>query len=145
MAQLKIKFSLVKSGFGGFVKREICGLVGERIRAIRKNKDLTIEELAFKSEVHPNYLGDLERGLRNPSLINMEKIARGLDVPIHALLKTEDPEHSRRKQVEQDSVNEKLVAYLSKISKSHSKPEIKLIVKLVKNISNYLKAPKNRG
>jgi len=56
--------------------------VGKRIRQFRQEMGFTIEELAFKAQLHPNYLGDIERGDRNPSLKNLNKIADGLGKPI---------------------------------------------------------------
>ena len=53
-------------------------LVGKKIRRLRLESGFTIEELAFRSQLHPNYLGDIERGKRNPTLANLKKIAEGL-------------------------------------------------------------------
>lgn len=61
-------------------------LVGGNIRRLRLANALTIEELAFRAQLHPNYLGDLERGRRNPSLVNLKKIADGLKKPLTELL-----------------------------------------------------------
>lgn len=61
-------------------------LVGRNIRRFRLADGLTIEELAFRAQLHPNYLGDVERGRRNPSLINLKKIADGLKKPLTELL-----------------------------------------------------------
>ena len=58
---------------------------GIRIRKLRKISKLSIEELAFRADINKNYLSDVERGKRNLSLKAIEKIARGLNVPIEAL------------------------------------------------------------
>ncbi len=60
----------------------ITKAVGARIRSLRQRKDLTIEELAFHCAIHPNYLGDIERGRKNLSLESLAKIAEGLHIPI---------------------------------------------------------------
>ncbi|MFH1619768.1 MAG: helix-turn-helix domain-containing protein [bacterium] len=67
------------------MNRNSRSLVGGKIRQFRMRAGLTIEELAFRAGVHHNYLGDLERGNRNPSLANLEKIARGLKVSLREL------------------------------------------------------------
>ena len=58
---------------------------GERVRNLRKLSNISIEELAFRCDLNRNYLSDVERGTRNLSLKAIEKIARGLNVPIDAL------------------------------------------------------------
>ena len=58
---------------------------GIRVRQLRKLSNLSIEELAFRSDINKNYLSDVERGKRNISLRGIEKIAKGLNVPIDAL------------------------------------------------------------
>ena len=58
---------------------------GIRVRQLRKLSNLSIEELAFRSNINKNYLSDVERGKRNISLKGIEKIAKGLNVPIDAL------------------------------------------------------------
>lgn len=52
---------------------------GERIRQLRRAKDWSQEELAVKSELHPTYIGGIERGERNLGLDNILKLARALD------------------------------------------------------------------
>ena len=58
---------------------------GERVRNLRKLACLSIEELAFRSDLNRNYLSDVERGKRNISLVAISKIAKGLNVPLDAL------------------------------------------------------------
>ena len=58
---------------------------GERVRNLSKLSNISIEELAFRCDLNRNYLSDVERGRRNLSLLAINKIAKGLDVPIDAL------------------------------------------------------------
>ena len=58
---------------------------GKRVRSLRKLASLSIEELAFRSGLNRNYISDVERGTRNISLKAIDKIAKGLNVPIEAL------------------------------------------------------------
>ena len=72
-------------------REEINTAVGSRIRGLRLKAGLTIEELAFRSRLHHNYLGDIERGRRNPALANLARIAAGLSVPVRSLFPEEAP------------------------------------------------------
>lgn len=59
--------------------------LGMRIRYLRKKKKMSIEDLAIISDINRNYLGDLERGKRNPTIRILEKISNGLGVSISEL------------------------------------------------------------
>ncbi|SCZ00045.1 Helix-turn-helix [Paenibacillus polysaccharolyticus] len=61
--------------------------VGERIRAIRKAKGLTQQQLAELSGLDDAYIGSVERGERNFSIDTLEKIVNGLHVPISDLFR----------------------------------------------------------
>lgn len=58
---------------------------GKRIKYLRKLKKVSQEELAFRCNLNKNYLGDVERGKRNPTLMVIEKIASGLDISLAEL------------------------------------------------------------
>jgi transcriptional regulator with XRE-family HTH domain len=47
---------------------------------------LTQEQLAFEAEIDLTYMGGIERGKRNPSLMVMGRIAKALSVPLPKLL-----------------------------------------------------------
>ena len=59
---------------------------GKKVREIRLGKKLSQGKLAKILEVHPTYISGIERGLRNPSLITLEKIAKALGVSIEDLI-----------------------------------------------------------
>ena len=61
--------------------------LGKTIRALRLAKGWTQEELAECSNLHPTYIGGIERGERNVGLDNLIKIARALQVSASALLR----------------------------------------------------------
>lgn len=60
---------------------------GERVRELRKLKGLSQEALALACDLDRTYIGGVERGERNISLINIHKIANALSVPPSELLK----------------------------------------------------------
>mgnify|MGYP001590633421 CR=1 FL=1 len=68
-----------------FMKSNIKTEIGMRIRTLRQEKGLTIEELAHSAGVHPNYLGEAERGKKNFSITTLEKLAKALEAPVSEL------------------------------------------------------------
>jgi transcriptional regulator with XRE-family HTH domain len=61
--------------------------LGRRIQFLRLQKKLTQEELAYNCAINKNYLSDLERGTRNPSLAILLRICDGLDISLEELFK----------------------------------------------------------
>ena len=61
--------------------------LGMRVRYLRKQKGMSQLELSLDSGVNKNYISDLERGDRNPTLIVLERIANSLDVTLEELFK----------------------------------------------------------
>lgn len=61
--------------------------LGMRIRYLRKQKNLSIEDLSLEANINKNYLSDLERGTRNPTLKILAKLAYSLDISLEELLK----------------------------------------------------------
>ncbi|MBI4517501.1 MAG: helix-turn-helix transcriptional regulator [Deltaproteobacteria bacterium] len=60
-------------------------LIGQRIKELRKARGLSQEALAEKMDVHPKYLGAVERGEQNPTIDFLEKVATALKVDLPAL------------------------------------------------------------
>ena len=60
--------------------------LGENIRAQRRQRGLSQEKLAEKAELHPVYVGSVERGEENVSIDSLMRIARALKVSLHVLV-----------------------------------------------------------
>ena len=67
------------------VNTDIRNRFGDRIRELRTAKGFSQEKLAEMATMHWTYLGGIERGERNPTLINIEKLATALDVSLPEL------------------------------------------------------------
>lgn len=64
--------------------------VGLNVRQLREKKGWSQEELAFETGMHRTYISGIERGVRNPTVIVVEKIAVKLEVKPSRLLQSLD-------------------------------------------------------
>lgn len=63
------------------------------MKRLRLDKKLTQENLAEGAGLHPNYISSVERGERNISICNIERIAYALGVHITELFIDEEKQH----------------------------------------------------
>lgn len=68
-------------------------MLGPRIREIRQQKGMTLNELSQKTQLTASYLSQLERDIIEPSLSSLRKISIALEVPIYTFLAEETKEH----------------------------------------------------
>jgi transcriptional regulator with XRE-family HTH domain len=59
--------------------------LGQAIRTLRQEKNLSQEALGHKAEIHPTWISHIESGRINPTWGNVRRIAGGLDVPLEKL------------------------------------------------------------
>lgn len=71
---------------------------GKAVRRRRRELDLSQEELAERAELHRTYISSIERGRMNPSLENVEKLAKALDISISALFANYGIEASKQSE-----------------------------------------------
>jgi len=65
---------------------DILKKFGNKVREIRKEKGISQEELAYKAELHRTYIGMIERGEKNITIKNIEKLAKALGVTMKELV-----------------------------------------------------------
>lgn len=68
------------------MKEPILVQFGQRIRQLRKARQLSQEQLAELTGFHRNYIGMVERGERNPALVNIEIFANSFGLSLDELL-----------------------------------------------------------
>lgn len=66
---------------------DVLTTLGMRIRFLRTQKKMSIEDLALLADINKNYLSDLERGVRNPTVKVLKKIANALECDLSNLFK----------------------------------------------------------
>jgi transcriptional regulator with XRE-family HTH domain len=83
--------------------------LGQRLRALRKQRGLSQERLGQRSGLSGKFIGEVERGEKSISMDSLYHVATALGVPIRALT---DVQPNRRNQVPGEEV-EKIYALLS--------------------------------
>lgn len=73
---------------------EVRRRVGLNVRYLREARGLSQEALAFECGLHRTYISGVERGIRNPTVVVLEKIAKALKAPSSRLL--DEPGDRRR-------------------------------------------------
>lgn len=74
---------------------DIKKIFGKNVRTYRETKGLSQEKLAHLCGLHRTYIGSIERGERNISLGNIQKIANALQVEIIDLFKGIDAKKNK--------------------------------------------------
>lgn len=97
--------------------------LGLRIKDLRKKKKLTQDELSELSEMNGKHLGEVERGIINISIQNLDKIAESLGVPLLTLLEIEH--HKSKEELAQD---------IAKMVEEASHDQTQLIHRIVTDI-----------
>jgi transcriptional regulator with XRE-family HTH domain len=77
-------------------QKRLADYIGLTVRRLRMDREFTLQALADESGVSKSYLGDIEKGRKNPTTDVLEAIADALGVPprrllYHAALDEEDP------------------------------------------------------
>lgn len=72
--------------------------LGEAVRALRKERGLSLEALADRAGLSDNYIGDMERGERNVSVRALWQIADGLGVSAWELMRDAEKPSGRGKR-----------------------------------------------
>lgn len=66
--------------------RDLLSAIGETLRSIRNERNLTLRQVSEGSHVSVSYLAEIERGEKDPSSRVLESVAAGLDIEVSELL-----------------------------------------------------------
>lgn len=69
-------------------------MIGEKLKRIRANRGLALDDVAALTDVSKPMLGQIERGQSIPTVTTLWKIATGLKVPLSAFLEQQETEYS---------------------------------------------------
>ncbi|MEY8841106.1 helix-turn-helix domain-containing protein [Cribrihabitans sp. XS_ASV171] len=69
---------------------DIKAVVGRNVKQHREAKGLSQEQLAFEADLHRTYVSGVERGVRNPTVLIVAKLANALGVEPSKLLELND-------------------------------------------------------
>ena len=64
---------------------------GRSLRSNRKQRKLSQDDLAEAAKLSRNYVSDIERGVRNPSLLALVRLSRALRLPLRDMLEDVEP------------------------------------------------------
>ena len=68
------------------MNEDVCVRFGEKLRNIRLELGYSQEELSFKAGLHRTYISSVERGERNISIVNIQKLADALGLKMKDLM-----------------------------------------------------------
>ena len=68
----------------------ILAALGQNVRRRREARELTQEKLAERASLDPTYISGIERGLRNPGIKNVARLAKALGLSTSELCKGVD-------------------------------------------------------
>ena len=74
---------------------ELLVAFGQAVRRLRTDRGLSQERLAEDVGIHRTYIGDLERGLRNVGLLNVDRVAHALRTDLAGLMSEVEVERRR--------------------------------------------------
>lgn len=61
---------------------EIKAKIGQRIKFLREQLSMSQKDLAYSADLDRSYIASVENGCRNISIVNIEKIAIALNIPL---------------------------------------------------------------
>jgi transcriptional regulator with XRE-family HTH domain len=109
--------------------------LGNRIRALRKSHSLSQEELAELANLHPTYVGKMERATLNASILSFQRVARALKMPLSKVV-----EIPSKAEEEKDAILQKISARL----RSKDMKFLRLVDRITDDLCGFVELPKKK-
>lgn len=87
---------------------DIARIVGDRIRTLRNERSWSQEELAHRADIHPSYMGQLERGEKSATLDSLSKIVDAFEITFEEFFRFIRPEYRNKETATLSSILHKL-------------------------------------
>ena len=101
---------------------EIAHVVGNKLRQLRQSAGLSLEACSERAEMSVTFLGEIERGRKEPSLRTLMKLSRAMGIPLQSMIAGLDSEEPD--VVSKGQLLERLGAILAE---HYSEPEARAI------------------
>lgn len=69
---------------------DVCQKLGLRVQQLRQAKGWSQDEFAHRANLHRTYVSGVERGIRNPTISVLDKLAAGLEITLSELVALEE-------------------------------------------------------
>jgi len=69
---------------------DVCQKLGLRVQQLLQVKGWSQDEFAHRANLHRTYVSGVERGIRNPTITVLEKLAAGLEITLSELVDLEE-------------------------------------------------------
>lgn len=102
--------------------------IGENIRLTRKSKGLSQEQLALRAEINASYMGQVERGEKNPTIEVLGKIATALNTTLEQLVHLGNP---NRQDDDSASYSDKIISQMTGLSLKEQEVVYRFVKQLV--------------
>lgn len=102
---------------------ELSTALGRRVRELRRQRNISQEELGYKASISAAHLGQIERGLKKPTVETLGRIASALGISVSELFHFDAPLPDQLPSETLDKIN----AYLLSMSEEQQKDILKLI------------------
>lgn len=109
----------------------ITKVIGQRLRNERVKLGLSQEKLAEMAGCHPTYIGQIERGEKNPTIESLEKISNALEISLSQLFEKLGGNKSNGKDIALDCYE-----FISSKSKEEQEQIYKILMEMDKYKSN---------
>jgi transcriptional regulator with XRE-family HTH domain len=120
-------------------ERRLADYIGMTVRRLRAERGYTLQALADESGISKSYLGDIEKGRKNPTTDVLEAVAQALDLPVRDLLYRaalgEEGPGAEQLTLEEDAGEELELRELSKLARRLRPVDRRLLLEMARRLA----------